>query len=216
VTQAERGDRMAHGDFLDNYYGISRHFYDFTRKYYLLGRDEVLRSLAREPIRTLVEVGAGTGRNLRQLQSLRPDLLLGGLDASTAMLEVARERCPAALFKHGFAEDTPLDGVLGCSPERVLFSYSLSMVQEPETALDSAIASLPPGGQVVVIDFGDFAGLPRIFARTMIDWLALFHVQPVRPEMLRARGAQVTWGPGRYYLVAHLTGPGSQSHRQLA
>jgi S-adenosylmethionine-diacylgycerolhomoserine-N-methlytransferase len=205
MTAMESADRSAHRDFLNQYYGISRHFYDLTRKYYLLGRDRVLLALAQESFRSLVEVGVGTGRNLRRLSTLRPDLVLGGLDASSAMLEIAQERCPAATFKQGFAEDTPLGEVLGRAPDRILFSYSLSMVQEPEAALDAAIAALPPDGQVVVVDFGDFGGLPRIFARTMTEWLALFHVHPVKEAVLAARGAKITWGPLRYYLVAHLT-----------
>jgi S-adenosylmethionine-diacylgycerolhomoserine-N-methlytransferase len=205
VTAISSGTRQAHRDFLNQYYGISRHFYDFTRKYYLLGRDRVLLSLAQESFRTLVEVGSGTGRNLRRLRALRPDLVLGGLDASSAMLDVAKERCPSATFRQGFAEETPVSEVLGCAPDRILFSYSLSMVQEPEAALDAAIAALPPEGQVVVVDFGDFAGLPKIFTRTFTEWLALFHVHPVREAMLSSRGAHITWGPSRYYLVAHLT-----------
>ncbi len=37
-----KGDAAAHRSFLNTYYGISRHFYDVTRKYYLFGRDRVL------------------------------------------------------------------------------------------------------------------------------------------------------------------------------
>jgi S-adenosylmethionine-diacylgycerolhomoserine-N-methlytransferase len=53
-TQALQAE---HRKFLNTYYGISRHFYDWTRKYYLLGRDRELRALLREEWTTLVEIG---------------------------------------------------------------------------------------------------------------------------------------------------------------
>jgi len=61
-----------HQQFLNRYYGASRHIYDLTRKYYLLGRDPTLQSLLKEDWRTLVEIGPGTGRNLVKLHQKRP------------------------------------------------------------------------------------------------------------------------------------------------
>ena len=49
---------------MDRMYHLQRHFYDATRKYYLLGRDQLLRELNVRPGETVLEVGCGTGRNL--------------------------------------------------------------------------------------------------------------------------------------------------------
>ncbi len=149
-----------------------------------------------------MEVGPGTGRNLQKLHVARPHARLGGIDASNAMLEVARSRCPWASFALGFAEDADFASLVGAPPERILFSYCLSMVQEPEVALRHARDQLAPGGSIVVIDFADLAGLPAPTRRALSGWLGAFHVRPLEPGLLRAFGAEMCFGPGRYWVRA--------------
>lgn len=193
--------RDDHRRFLNGYYRHVKHVYDATRKYFLFGRDRVLEELLAQPWTSLVEVGPGTGRNLRKLHAARPEARLGGVEASDEMLEMARRRCPAARVVHGFAEDADHAAVLGAPPERILFSYCLSMVQDADAALANARRSLAPGGSVTVIDFGDLRGLPFASAG-MGRFLGAFHVASPPPDLLAAHGAAVRWGPGRYYLVA--------------
>ena len=175
-----------------------------TRKYYLFGRDTVLQGLLSEPWSRLVEVGPGTGRNLGILRGGRPTARYGGVDASLAMLEVARARCPWAAFAHGFAEDADYAALVDGPPDRVLFSYCLSMVQEPERALAHARSQLAPGGEVVVVDFADLAGLPGPAASALSAWLTRFHVRPLDERLLRSAGAELRFGPGRYWVRATL------------
>lgn len=202
------GDQAAHRDFLNRYYRWSRPIYDVTRKYYLLGRDRALRELAREPWRGLVEIGPGTGRNLRHLRRLRPDARLGGVEACDEMLAHAQARLPDARLVQGFAEDTDYAELLGDVPvERVLFSYSLSMIQDADGALDRAMRELVPGGEVVVVDFADLGGVPGPLRGTLRAWLKAFHVEPLDARPLEARGADIVYGPGRYYLIARWKKP---------
>lgn len=74
---------------MDRMYRLQRYFYDFTRKYYLLGRDKLLRNMNVRPGETVLEVGCGTGRNLVILAKRHGDARFFGLDASSAMLETA-------------------------------------------------------------------------------------------------------------------------------
>jgi S-adenosylmethionine-diacylgycerolhomoserine-N-methlytransferase len=197
-------ERDSHREFLNTYYGLSRSIYDLTRKYYLFGRDTALRQLAGERWSKLIEVGPGTGRNLRKLRQMRNDVLLGGVEASDAMLEHARERCPWARLVHGFAEDYPYHEVLGDRPDRILFSYCISMVQDPDAALRNARSSLAPGGEVLIVDFGDLSGVREPFRSALRKWLATFHVEPVDEALLRRHDAVIEYGPGRYYVIARL------------
>lgn len=197
-------DRRAHRAFLNRYYGWSRNVYDLTRRYYLFGRDDLLTELGRETWSDLVELGPGTGRNLAILHAARPAAHLGGIDASDAMLEVARRRCPWAHLVHGFAEDADLVAVLGRRPDRILFSYCLSMMQDPEAALDNAIRQLAPGGRVVVVDFADGLELPSPIRTALHRWLREFHVEPLPLALFARRDARVRFGPGRYWLAASL------------
>jgi S-adenosylmethionine-diacylgycerolhomoserine-N-methlytransferase len=195
-------ERAEHRAFLNRYYGASRLVYDATRRYYLLGRDSVLRDLAADRRwATLVEVGPGTGRNLVRLHRARPAARLGGLEASDAMIDHASPRCPWARLVHGFAEDAPLAEVLGERPDRVLFSYCLSMVRDRAAALANARAALARGGEVVVIDFSDFEGWPLPAASAFRAYLRAFHVTPLGEGDLRG-ASEVVHGPGRYFVRA--------------
>lgn len=198
-------ERASHRDFLNRYYGLSRRFYDLTRKYYLFGRDPVLEELLREPWERLVEVGPGTGRNLRRLHARRPQARYGGVDASDEMLAHARARCPWATLVHGFAEEVELSALLGAPPQRILFSYCLSMVQQPRLAVENARRHLAPGGEVVVVDFADLGRLPAPLASGLRRWLETFHVSPLSGEELERWGARVRHGPGHYYLAARFS-----------
>ncbi len=200
-------DLEAHREFLNSYYRWTKPVYDLTRKYYLLGRDRVLRELAREDWSTLIEIGPGTGRNLRKLLSSKPGVTLGGVEPCDEMLELAQRRLPRAHFVHGFAETTDYAQLLGRPIDRVLFSYSLSMIGDRGAALDRALDSLAPGGQVVVVDFADLSGLPGLAGRLLRKWLETFHVEPLEPRPLIERGATITYGPGRYYMIGRIAKP---------
>jgi len=181
----------AHAVLMDRVYRRQRYVYDFTRKYYLFGRDRLIRDLSLRPGASLVEVGCGTARNLIAIAKAYPGTRLYGLDASEAMLESARMAVRRAgldhciILRQGLAEDfTPAQfGVE--SFENVLFSYSLSMIPDWRGALAAGSAALSSSGRLHVVDFGDLTGLGRWAERAMRGWLTLFHVTP-RVEFLGA------------------------------
>jgi S-adenosylmethionine-diacylgycerolhomoserine-N-methlytransferase len=197
---------------MDRVYRRQRHIYDFTRKYYLFGRDRLIGELALQPSESLVEVGCGTARNLIAIARRYPGARLFGLDASQAMLETARAAVSRAglgariTLAQGLAEElSPARFGVGHF-DRVLFSYSLSMIPDWRGALAAASAALAPAGRVHVVDFGDLTGLGRPGERAMRAWLALFHVVP-RVEFLALleqvtgdRGA-LSLLPGRYAFI---------------
>src|SRR6202012_4815674 len=78
-----------HAELMDRVYRRQRYIYDFTRKYYLFGRDRLIRELALKPGARVIEVGCGTARNLIKIAQAYPQAQLFGLDASDAMLESA-------------------------------------------------------------------------------------------------------------------------------
>ena len=72
---------------MDRMYRHQRHVYDATRKFYLFGRDRLIRELAPAPGDRLLEIGCGTARNLIRVARRHPQVALYGIDAS------ARQRC---------------------------------------------------------------------------------------------------------------------------
>lgn len=170
---------------MDAQYGWQRHIYDLTRKYYLLGRDRMIRELAVPPGGSVLEIGVGTGRNLAQVGQRYPDAFLFGLDISSAMLRSARSRMARSGAEHrtllALADATDFDpealfGEAGF--DRVFISYSLSMIPDWETALIAALSAVKPGGSLHIVDFGQQESLPRWFRGLLFAWLARFHVTP--------------------------------------
>ena len=205
-------ETLAHAGVMDRVYRRQRHIYDVTRKYYLFGRDRLIGELALGPSESLVEVGCGTARNLIAIARRYPGARLFGLDASQAMLETARAAVGRAgmgariTLAQGLAEELSPACFGVAHFDRVLFSYSLSMIPDWQGALAAGSAALAPGGSTHVVDFGDLTGLGSIGEHAMRAWLALFHVTP-RVEFLaqleqvaRNRGA-LTLLPGRYAFI---------------
>ena len=201
--------RKDHAALMDQVYRHQRYIYDFTRKYYLFGRDRLIRELALSPGDRLVEVGCGTARNLIRIARRYPGTQLFGLDASQEMLKTAAEAVRRAGLEtrislaHGYAEDlTPAMFGENEAFDACVFSYSLSMIPRLETGTCvAASASLSATGRIHVVDFGDLAGLGGAGRAILLAWLRLFHVTP-RAELLHAfeqdASAFLRLLPGRY------------------
>ncbi len=168
-----------HAALMDSVYRGQRHFYDLTRKYYLFGRDTLIDGLDARPGMRVLEVACGTGRNLAKIAKAWRGVKLLGLDISEEMLKSARKAVgkDAQLGAGDACAFDPQDLFGEDGFERIVLSYSLSMIPDWETALDHAAVQLAPGGQLHVVDFGDLSGLPGPFERMLHAWLAKFHVQ---------------------------------------
>jgi S-adenosylmethionine-diacylgycerolhomoserine-N-methlytransferase len=170
---------------MDRIYRHQRHIYDASRKFYLLGRDEVIARLAPPRGGSVLEIGCGTGRNLIKLARAYPRVSLHGIDISAEMLETARRSVAKARLPHSIrvarADATRFDPetLFGrASFDRIFISYALSMIPTWREALSEAARHLAPGGSLHIVDFGDQARLPAAFRHTLNGWLALFHVAP--------------------------------------
>jgi S-adenosylmethionine-diacylgycerolhomoserine-N-methlytransferase len=211
----DKATEASHAALMDRVYRRQRHFYDLTRKYYLLGRDRLVRDLQAQPGQTVVEIGCGTARNLIRIAERYPGVKLYGLDASAQMLRTAEEAITRAklsgriTLKHGLAEDvTPRFFGHDAPFDHAIFSYSLSMIPDWRVALQAAASSVRAEGRVHAVDFGDQRTLWPIARRGLRAWLALFHVTP-RDELLGALEAKAGRHdgyalhvlPGRYAFV---------------
>ena len=149
----EQSHNAGHAALMDRVYRHQRHFYDLTRKYYLLGRDRLVRELQAKPGETVVEIGCGTARNLIRIADAYPGVKLYGLDASAQMLRTADESIARAkltgriALQHGLAEDVTA-GFFGLDRpfDHAIFSYSLSMIPDWRGALAAAAGGGGSGG----------------------------------------------------------------------
>jgi S-adenosylmethionine-diacylgycerolhomoserine-N-methlytransferase len=174
-----------HGELMDGIYRYQRYFYDATRKYYLLGRDRMIKNLRPPKGGTVLEIGCGTGRNLVAVGKAYRDAKLYGFDISSEMLDSAKKSTAKALpdrkvsLSVGDATNFNADELFGVAAfDRVFISYSVSMIPDWQKALELAYLALAPGGQLHIVDFGHQKAIPKLFRIILQKWLALFHVTP--------------------------------------
>jgi ubiquinone/menaquinone biosynthesis C-methylase UbiE len=134
-------------------------FYSILEPLYLIfprARRKAVAALGLKPGDTVLEIGAGTGRNFPYLvDAVGPSGRVIAVDASQGMLAEARR----LIDRRGWANvqllrqdatqlqvDDDVDGVL--------FSLSYSALPQPQPALERGWERLRPGARVVVMDMG--------------------------------------------------------------
>jgi S-adenosylmethionine-diacylgycerolhomoserine-N-methlytransferase len=170
---------------MNRIYRHQRHVYDFTRKYFLLGRDRVIAEMEAHDGARVLEIGCGTGRNLIVAARTYPGARCFGIDVSTEMLNSATR----AILRAGLdarihvahADATRFDpaGLFGVDQfDRIFISYSLSMIPQWQSVVGMAMSHLAPKGELRIVDFGGQERLPAAFRWLLWRWLRAFHVAP--------------------------------------
>lgn len=169
-----------HGALMDNVYRYQRLFYDVTRKYYLLGRDDLISSIGAEPGTTVLEVACGTGRNLAKIRRSYPEARLFGLDISEEMLKSARAKLGDDVgLKQADACNFDPEALFGLPKfDHIVLSYSLSMIPDWQGAIAEANRHLSANGTLHIVDFGPQTDMPKWFDKALRGWLNKFHVTP--------------------------------------
>jgi ubiquinone/menaquinone biosynthesis C-methylase UbiE len=125
-------------------------------------RRRAVRALGLKPGDTVLEIGAGSGRNFPYLvEAVGPSGTVIGVDPSPGMLAEARK----LIERRGWSnvellqqDATRLD--VDGDVDGVLFSLSYSAMPEPRPALARAWERLRPSSRVVVLDMGLTKGGP--------------------------------------------------------
>ena len=94
---------------MDRMYRHQGRIYDITRRYYLLGRNQLLDDLTPPAGGTVLEVGCGTAYNLVEAARRYPDAHLHGFDISTEMLASARKSIARQHLAHSISLDLRSD-----------------------------------------------------------------------------------------------------------
>ena len=178
------------------YYRFHAKIYDITRWTFLFGRHWLIDWLPFERSErfTLLEVGCGTGFNLKYLTQCFPKSQLIGMDASADMLHIAQTKWADTpnkpiltnkLYKQGalnfggaesksprgFGEN-PKYTEGGVQPRVILFSYCLTMVNPAwDTLILQAKEDLAENGLIAVVDFHNSPS--RLFKK----WMSKNHVR---------------------------------------
>ena len=141
-----------------------RHRYDRIANYFLLFewlfllppgiRRRTISRLQLNPGNSVLEIGCGTGRNLRLLhQAVGSTGNIYGVDLSEGMLQKAKELCAnkrlanVSLIRSDALHYSPPEEV-----DAVLFSLSYATMPHHKQVLEHAWRQLKPGGKLVIMD----------------------------------------------------------------
>jgi S-adenosylmethionine-diacylgycerolhomoserine-N-methlytransferase len=172
-------------DRMNRMYRRQRHVYDGTRRYYLLGRDQLISRLQPGTGANVREIGCGTGRNLVLAAQLYSGARFFGVDVSTEMLisaitAISRSGLNSQVrVAHGDGAAFDPRVLFGIRRfDHVMISYSLSMIPDWLRVLEAAASRLGPGGRLHIVDFGSQEHLPATARMLLRRWLAMFDVTP--------------------------------------
>ncbi len=136
-------------------------------------RARAVQRLGLRPGNTVLEVGCGTGRNLRYLRSaVGPEGHIYGVDLSSGMLAGARRLCAArgwrnvTLTQHDALTYTPPTPV-----DAVLFSLSYCTMLQRREILEHVWTHIVPGGHLVILEAKLRASRVGRVIRPWIVWL---------------------------------------------
>jgi S-adenosylmethionine-diacylgycerolhomoserine-N-methlytransferase len=192
TASVPQGDLDSVKNSMNNMYRWTRHVYDATRKYYLLGRDRLINELQPKADEHVIEVGCGTARNLIKMAQKYPGVHFYGFDASEEQLKTARAAVTRAgldhqiKLAHGYAQNfdpQTLFAIPSGAVDKIVFSYTLSMVPPWQESIEHAMTVLKDGGSMHIVDFGPQDQLPPWFRAFLFWWLDLFGVH-YRPELV--------------------------------
>jgi len=168
--------------------------YDWLAPLMTLGSEQrlhrrIVKSLAQDNPRRVLDVGCGTGTLTRQIYDALPDgddRAVCGIDAAEAMIEVAQQKAgnrPGLTFVAALAEELPdPDASFDCVLSTFFFhhlNYALKV-----KSLTECWRVLRPGGQLVILD----VDIPYSLFGKICAWSGywLFH-QPEIAENIHGR-----------------------------
>lgn len=123
-------------------------------------RQRTVEALDVRPGQTVLDLGCGTGRTLPLLaRAVGEGGRVVGLDLSGSALAIARERV-ADLPQVELVRADARRADLG-TPDRVVATFSLSMMPDPAAVAARATDALAPGGRMAVLDFWTPDAWPR-------------------------------------------------------
>lgn len=143
---------------MEKYYRFQSKIYDLTRWSFLFGRQEILRKIPVSRDCHILEIGCGTGYNLRRMAKRYPKARLSAFEVSTDMIRLSKKNTRqfkdrVHLIEAPFSADT-VEAV--ADVDVVLFSYSLTMINPQwQDLIELALEKLNPGGYIAVVDFHD-------------------------------------------------------------
>ncbi len=153
---------------LDKFYYWQAPIYNFSRKFFLFDRRKALNFLNIKSSDKVLDFACGTGLNINYFIKKVPAGNITGIDYSNSMLKIAKNKFPDVEFvqadvsKHKF----------GKKFDKIVSTYSISMINNWEKSIINAKNSLKKNGTLLILDFYRWHGFIKIFYPFFKWWLS--------------------------------------------
>ena len=146
-------------------------------------------SIIRRPT-SVLDVGCGTGKLLRQASSYWPEAQLIGVDPANGMIEVAKRLTPNATFFSGMAETLPLQDA---SIDLALSTLSFHHWQDQAAGIRDIARVLRPGGYFLLVDISFPGWLVRVLRLKRVHSRARLQALFAQAGLQVQTQQRVTW-----------------------
>ena len=136
---------------LDSFYRRQAPLYDITRQLILFDHDKAVKMLDLQTDDIVYDIACGTGKNIPHLLKKIDADRIHAFDYSHSLLAQARQKF-SGIHLHHADVTIPLDPKI-IKPTKIICSYSLSMIDKRENALDIMRDILEENGTLVILDF---------------------------------------------------------------
>lgn len=126
--------------YLDLFYKLQAPFYDITRRLILFNHKEAVDALDIQTNDIIYDIACGTGKNITHLKEKTKSDHIIGLDYSRALLHVAQKNFPNIKF----IQTDVTTYTFNPKADKIICSYSLSMIDEREKAIANMVNNLNP------------------------------------------------------------------------
>ncbi len=162
---------------------------------------EVARALgqAARPVRTIIDLGIGTGALARECLASTPGARIWGIDADTEMMAIARSRLGRLSRRVAMTAGSFLDETLPPC-DAIVASYSLHHIRSSRQKMAfyrRCYRALRPGGVLINGDCAP-ASTPRGFARDLDVWFT--HLGQTFGSRAKGRRVYESWADEDTYL----------------
>ena len=139
---------------------------------------------------SVLDVGCGTGKLLRQARTYWPEAQLIGVDPANGMLEMAKRLTPNATFLPGMAEVLPLQDA---SVDLVLSTISFHHWHDQAAGIREIARVLRPGGYFLLVDMSLPNWLVCVFRLKRVHSRARLQALFQQAGLQVQRQQKITW-----------------------
>ena len=150
--------------------------YDFINNIISFGSHKIIKKLCIKnldikPHDNVIDLCCGTGDLSFFIKKQQPYATVTGIDFSSKMLDIAKDKIPDVKFIQGDVTNLPFDN---SNFDFAVIGFGLRNINTPEKAIEEIYRVLKLNGKFLHLDFGEKNLLNKFFDKIVLSFINLF------------------------------------------